>query len=97
MNKDKDEKWNEKYDLLKQYVASHHHLPDKHRIENRGLLNWWKYQMKKKKAGTLPPDHEELLETLSNLRTHEHTGGRRKKTDCNPKEQASSQLAILLW
>lgn len=33
----------EHYCLLKKYVSEHGHLPDKKKVENRGLLNWWKY------------------------------------------------------
>ena len=35
-----DEKWLANYDALKTYIEEHHHLPDKHRVENRGLLSW---------------------------------------------------------
>ena len=28
------------YEALKTYIEEHHHLPDKHRVENRGLLNF---------------------------------------------------------
>lgn len=35
-----EEKWMEHYSLLKKYVSEHGHLPDKKKVENRGLLNW---------------------------------------------------------
>lgn len=35
-----DEKWLANYDGLKTYIEEHHHLLDKHRVENRGLLNF---------------------------------------------------------
>ena len=41
-----DEKWLLNYEALKAYIEEHHHLPDKHKVENRSLLSWWKYQMK---------------------------------------------------
>lgn len=53
--------------------------PDKHKVENRGLLSWWKYQMKKKKVGTLTEEQERMLQTLADSRSTEHTGGRRKE------------------
>ena len=74
-----EEKWLANYEALKAYIDEHHHLPDKHKIENRGLLSWWMYQMKKKKAGALPDEQERMLQMLADSRSTEHTGGRRKK------------------
>lgn len=74
-----DEKWLENYEALKAYIDEHHHLLDKHKVENRGLLSWWKYQMKKKKAGTLSEELERMLQELADSRSTEHTGGKRKK------------------
>lgn len=48
-----DEKWFQNYEALKAYIEIHKHLPDKHKETDRNKLSWWKYQMKKKKAGTL--------------------------------------------
>ena len=68
------------YNELKAYVAVHHHFPDKHKVESRGLLNWAKYTRKKIKAGTLPDEQRLLFEELAATRhLDEHTGGRRKK------------------
>lgn len=73
-----DEKCLANYEALMAYIDEHHHLPDKHKVENRGLLSW-KYQMKKKKAGTLTEEKERMLQELAESRSTEHTGGRRKK------------------
>lgn len=73
-----DIKWMVNYEALKAYIDEHHHLPDKHKIENRGLLSWWKYQMKKKKAGTLTEGQKRMLQALADSRSTEHIGGRRK-------------------
>ena len=35
-----EENWITNYEALKTYIEEHHHLPDKHRVENRGLLNF---------------------------------------------------------
>ena len=83
MNKN-EEKWYAHYEELKAYVMEHHHFPDRHKIEHRGLLNWWKYQMKKKKAGTLTEEQDRMLQELADSRSTEHTGGRRKKTESQP-------------
>lgn len=48
-----EENWLANYEALKAYIDEHHHLPDKHKETDRNKLSWWKYQMKKKKAGTL--------------------------------------------
>ena len=61
-------KWLAKYQQLKDYVEQHHQLPDKKKVENRGLLNWWKYNKKRAKQGLPPPDRLVLLKTLSDMR-----------------------------
>lgn len=43
----RDLNWLANYNALKAYINEHHHLPDKHRVEFRGLLNWAKYQRKR--------------------------------------------------
>ena len=48
-----EESWNQNFELLKAYIEEHHHLPDKKKVENRGLLSWAKYQRKRSKAGAL--------------------------------------------
>ena len=74
----KEENWMMHYNELKAYVAVHHHFPDKHKVEFRGLLNWAKYTRKKIKVGTLPEEQRLLFEELAASRSTEHTGGRRK-------------------
>ena len=74
-----DEKWLANYDALKTYIEEHHHLPDKHRVENRGLLNFSKYTRKKIKEGTLDEEKARELESVLNMCDLSiHTGGRRK-------------------
>lgn len=63
-----EERWMEHYSLLKEYVSEHGHLPDKKKVENRGLLNWWKYNKKRAKQGLMPPGRLALLKTLSDMR-----------------------------
>lgn len=75
----KDEKWMANYEALKAYIDEHHHLPDKHKETDRNIISWWKYQMKKKKVGTLTGEQERMLQELADSRSTEHTGGRRKK------------------
>ena len=74
-----DDRWNLNYNALKAYVLERGHLPDKHVVENRALLSWAKYQRKKIKAGSLDADKQKLFEDLLQMRSDEHTGGRRRK------------------
>lgn len=73
-----EERWNTFIADLSAYIEEHHHLPDKHKVENRGLLNQVKYARKKVKEGKLRDDQVQELEEILNLRhLDEHTGGRR--------------------
>lgn len=63
-----NESWQEKYELLYMYVQEHHQFPDKKKVENRGLLNWWKYNKKCMKAGKLDEEKTEKLQKLSDMR-----------------------------
>ena len=75
-----DESWHQNFELLKAYIEEHHHLPDKKKVENRGLLSWAKYQRKRIKAGALDEEKTRLFLELMDSRSKEHTGGRRKLT-----------------
>ena len=61
-------KWQTKYQQLKEYVEQHHQLPDKKKVENRGLLNWWKYNKKLAKLGKLSEEKLRVLQELSDSR-----------------------------
>lgn len=61
-------KWQAKYQQLKDYVEQHHQLPDKKKVENRGLLNWWKYNKKLAKLGKLSEEKLRMLQELSDSR-----------------------------
>lgn len=74
-----EEKWLANYEALKAYIDEHHHLPDKHKVEFRGLLNWAKYQRKRIKDGALDKEKASLFNELMEKRSKEHTGGRRKR------------------
>lgn len=71
------ERWNQNFELLKTYIEEHHHLPDKKKVENRGLLSWAKYQRKRIKVGALDEEKTRLFLELMDSRSKEHTGGRR--------------------
>ena len=67
MNK-RDLKWQENYEQLKDYVVKYRHLPNKKKVENRGLLNWWKYNKKLVRLGKMDMDRVSLLEELNKMR-----------------------------
>lgn len=63
-----EEKWQKNYEALMIFVRTYRHLPNKKRVENRGLLNWWKYNQRLKKQGKLNAERIKLLNELSDLR-----------------------------
>lgn len=71
-------RWMANYEALKTYIEDHGHLPDKHKIESRGLLSWAKYQNRKIKEGALDEEKRLMFNALLAIRSTEHTGGRRK-------------------
>lgn len=60
--------WQNNYSQLKKYIEEHHHLPDKRKVENRGLLNWWKYNRKLVLQGKLDEMRVHMLEQLGEMR-----------------------------
>ena len=77
----REERWNTFISELRTYIEEHHHLPDKHKVDNRGLLNQVKYARKKIKEGKLRDEQvQEFEEILSQRHLDEYTGGRRKRT-----------------
>lgn len=69
MAMDREETWNKKYQALKAYVEEYKQFPDKKKVENRALLNWWKYNKKRMMQGVMTEDKQALLLELSNMRT----------------------------
>ena len=59
------------------HVESHGHLTERH----TQLNHWWTYQKNKRTDDKLTEEQERLVDELMGMRTHEHTGGRRKKPD----------------
>ena len=72
------ENWLAFFSELQAYIEVHGHLPDKHVVENRGLLSKAKYLRKKIKAGTAEEWMVERFEEILEMRSGGHTGGRRK-------------------
>jgi hypothetical protein len=70
-----EEAWLANYEALKAHVIETGHFPNKH--DKR--LNWYKYNVKLIKQGKLSEEREQMIHELENMRSGEHTGGRRKK------------------
>ena len=64
----REQKWNESYKRLKAYIQAHRQLTAKSNLEDKWMLNWWKYNKKLIKNGTLSEDRQELLRGLSLMR-----------------------------
>ena len=72
---DNRERWYLNYEALKAHVLETGHFPNKH--DKR--LNWYKYNAKLIKQGKLSPEREQMNHELEEMRSGEHTGGRRPK------------------
>lgn len=75
IEKKSDQNWMEQYNELHQWVKKHHHYPPKHTL----LYNWVRYNVKLRNKGKLAQWKVELFDAVDAMRTHEHTGGRKKK------------------
>ena len=62
-------RWLENYEQLKLFIQEHGDLPNKKKVENRGLLNWWKYNQKLIRRGALDEERCQMLQRLSDMRT----------------------------
>lgn len=95
----RDEQWFYNYALLKAFIEETGHLPNKKKVENRGLLNWWKYNKKLIKAGKLDAERMQLLDELSNMRTSIEPSINMDPsalTEASDKLQPSDNLQLLL-
>lgn len=52
-----DEKWNTRYNEVRDYIESNHRNPSKHYVENRNLMN----------AGALKPNRVEAFKKLMEI------------------------------
>lgn len=60
--------WNTRYAELKACIEEFGQLPDKRRVDNRALLNWWKYNRRLLKNGKLDENRTLLITNLGNMR-----------------------------
>jgi len=89
-----EKKWLENYRALHRYVEERRRLPQKTVVEGRGMLNWWKYNKKRRKLGALTEEQIRMLDELKAMCSTEHTGGRRKKQPVPQASEATLDLGM---
>ena len=62
-----DEKWQIRYNEVRDFIETNHRNPSRHFVENRNLLSWIKQQRKLMNAGTLKPERLEPFKRLLEL------------------------------
>ena len=62
-----DEKWQARYNEVKEFIEREHRNPSKHRIEEHDMLNWLKANRKVMNAGKLKPERVEPFKQLLGL------------------------------
>ena len=62
-----DERWEAKYNEVKDFIVRNHRNPSKYAPEERNMLNWCKQQRKLINAGTLISDRVAFFEKLQEL------------------------------
>lgn len=59
-----EEKWNQRYQEVLDFIETNHRNPSKHHIEEHNMLNWLKANRKKLNAGKMKPERVEVFERL---------------------------------
>lgn len=62
-----DEKWNLRFQEVKDFIETNHRNPSKHRIEEHDMLNWLKANRKAMNAGKMKPERIEPFKALLEL------------------------------
>ena len=59
-----EERWQKRYEEVKNFIETNKRNPSKHRIEEHDMLNWVKANRKRMNAGKLKPERVEAFERL---------------------------------
>ncbi len=62
-----DERWQNKYEEVVDFVESNRRNPSRHRIEEHDMLNWCKANRKALNAGKMKPERVEKFRKLLEL------------------------------
>lgn len=65
--KTREEKWQEHYRAVWEFVESNHRGPSRHHIEEHRLLNWMKSNRKARNNGTMPAHRIEPFKKLTDF------------------------------
>ena len=59
-----DERWEKRYDEVREFILKNKRNPSKYVPEERGMVNWCKQQRKLVNAGTLKPERVDAFKQL---------------------------------
>ena len=59
-----DERWQKRYNEVKEFIEREHRNPSKYRLEEHDMLNWLKANRKQMNAGTLKHNRIEQFNKL---------------------------------
>ena len=59
-----DERWQQQYERVMEFMKTNYRRPSKHRLEEHDMLNWFKHTKKQAAKGTLTPDRMEKFALL---------------------------------
>ena len=59
-----EERWNIRYNEVKNFIEANKRNPSKHRIEEHDMLNWVKANRKALNAGKMKPERIEAFEKI---------------------------------
>ena len=62
-----DERWQKRYEEVKEFIKRNKRNPSRHRIEEHDMLNWVKQQRKLVNAGELKPERMEAFKRLMEI------------------------------
>ena len=62
-----DEKWQQRYKEVVDFIEANHRNPSKHRLEEHDMLNWLKANRKRMNAGLLKAERVEPFQQLLGL------------------------------
>lgn len=62
-----DERWQKRYEEVKEFIKRNKRNPSRHRIEEHDMLNWVKHQRKLVNAGELKPERMEAFKRLMEI------------------------------
>ena len=62
-----DERWNLRYQEVRDFITANHRNPSKHRIEEHDMLNWLKANRKVLNAGKMKSERVEKFRKLLEL------------------------------